>query len=129
MHTATLERIVSTIQSKRVVLFMKGNKAAPQCGFSAQVVSILNQEQIEYCDIDVLSDRASPGIERILELADVSSAVRRRGIPRRRGPRERAESERRVRSRAGRRLSPSAIDRAPLSYSTLGAAAQTSKLN
>ena len=57
MHTATLERIVSTIRSKRVVLFMKGNKAAPQCGFSAQVVSILNQEQIEYCDIDVLSDR------------------------------------------------------------------------
>jgi len=57
MNSATLERILSTIQSQRIVLFMKGNKAAPQCGFSAQVVSILTREQIEFRDIDVLSDR------------------------------------------------------------------------
>jgi monothiol glutaredoxin len=57
MNPGTLERIISTIQSKRVVLFMKGNRAAPQCGFSAQVVSILTREQIEFCDVDVLSDR------------------------------------------------------------------------
>ncbi len=56
MNSETLERIVSTIQSKKVVLFMKGNKAAPQCGFSAQVVSILIREQIDFCDVDVLSD-------------------------------------------------------------------------
>lgn len=57
MNTATLERIVATIQSTKVVLFMKGNKAAPQCGFSAHAVSILAREQIEFCDIDVLTDR------------------------------------------------------------------------
>jgi len=57
MNTETLERILSTIQSKRVVLFMKGDKAAPQCGFSAQVVSILSREQLEFRDIDVRSDR------------------------------------------------------------------------
>ena len=57
MSTVTLERIVATIQSSKVVLFMKGSKAAPQCSFSAQVVSILPREQIEFSDVDVLSDR------------------------------------------------------------------------
>ena len=57
MNSTTLERIVATIQASKVVLFMKGNKAAPQCGFSAQAVSVLTREQIEFCDVDVLSDR------------------------------------------------------------------------
>jgi len=56
MNTATRERIVSTIQSKPVVLFMKGNKAMPQCGFSAQVVGILSREKVDFLDIDVLAD-------------------------------------------------------------------------
>ena len=56
MNTAIRERIVSTIQSKPVVLFMKGNKAVPQCGFSAQVVGILARERVDFLDIDVLAD-------------------------------------------------------------------------
>ena len=39
-----------------VVLFMKGTRAAPQCGFSAVVVQILTGLSIDFLDIDVLSD-------------------------------------------------------------------------
>ena len=37
------EHLSTLIGSHRVVLFMKGNRRFPQCGFSAQVVEILNQ--------------------------------------------------------------------------------------
>lgn len=57
MNAAIRERIVSTIQSKKVVLFMKGDKNEPRCSFSALVVSILTRERIDFTDVDVLSDR------------------------------------------------------------------------
>ncbi|HET9934520.1 MAG TPA: Grx4 family monothiol glutaredoxin [Polyangiaceae bacterium] len=56
MNTQLEERILSTLRSKRVVLFMKGKKALPQCGFSAAVVSILNRRGVDFLDVDVLSD-------------------------------------------------------------------------
>src|SRR5512139_3784903 len=52
------ERIESIVRSDRVVLFMKGTPDAPQCGFSAQVVSILGRLLPSYGSFDVLSDRA-----------------------------------------------------------------------
>jgi monothiol glutaredoxin len=39
-----------------VLLFMKGNRQGPQCGFSAQVVQILDRLLPEYATVDVLSD-------------------------------------------------------------------------
>ena len=39
-----------------VVLFMKGNKQMPQCGFSMQVAQILNHLGVEFKDINVLED-------------------------------------------------------------------------
>ena len=57
MNEVLSEKIAAAIRSKRVVLFMKGNKTKPQCGFSAQVVSILDREQVDFLDIDILSDR------------------------------------------------------------------------
>jgi monothiol glutaredoxin len=42
------------IASDRVVLFMKGNRAAPQCGFSARVVQILDSLLPSYTTVDVL---------------------------------------------------------------------------
>jgi len=39
-----------------VVLFMKGNKQMPQCGFSKQVAQILNHLGVEFKDINVLED-------------------------------------------------------------------------
>jgi len=50
------DRILATLQSKKVVLFMKGNKSSPQCGFSAQVVSLLSSKGVDYLDVDVLAD-------------------------------------------------------------------------
>lgn len=49
------QRIDGYVSSDRVVLFMKGNRRAPQCGFSAQVVQILDALVPEYQTHDVLS--------------------------------------------------------------------------
>jgi monothiol glutaredoxin len=49
-------RIRTLIGSDRVVLFMKGDRRAPQCGFSAQVVQILDRVLPEYTTCDVLAD-------------------------------------------------------------------------
>jgi monothiol glutaredoxin len=51
-----LEQIKSDITNNPVVLFMKGTKDQPMCGFSAQVVQVLKQHQVTFKDIDVLSD-------------------------------------------------------------------------
>ena len=50
------KRIDDTVKGSDVVLFMKGSKAFPQCGFSGQVVQILDYIGIDYKDIDVLAD-------------------------------------------------------------------------
>ncbi|HTV32220.1 MAG TPA: Grx4 family monothiol glutaredoxin [Methylocella sp.] len=49
-------RIEAIIGGADVVLFMKGIPAAPQCGFSATVVQILNNLAVPYKTFDVLSD-------------------------------------------------------------------------
>ncbi len=59
MDETTQEQIKSTILQNRVVLFMKGSKLFPQCGFSAQVVGILKQVGTEFKDVNVLTD---PGV-------------------------------------------------------------------
>ncbi|HTO52901.1 MAG TPA: Grx4 family monothiol glutaredoxin [Myxococcota bacterium] len=57
LSPALRERIQSIVDSERVVLFMKGSPDAPQCGFSSQVVSLLNRLLPSYGSFDVLSDR------------------------------------------------------------------------
>ena len=52
----TKQRITSLIGSDKVVVFMKGNRRAPQCGFSAQVVQILDSQLASYTTVDVLQD-------------------------------------------------------------------------
>jgi len=49
-------KIESLIKSDEVVLFMKGSRSFPQCGFSAKVVSILNTLVPKYTTVNVLSD-------------------------------------------------------------------------
>lgn len=44
------------VSDNDVVLFMKGTKQFPQCGFSHQVTQILNHMGVEYKDINVLDD-------------------------------------------------------------------------
>ena len=52
------DQIKKDINQHTVVLYMKGTKFAPQCGFSAQVVQILNDLGIAYETRDVLQDDA-----------------------------------------------------------------------
>jgi monothiol glutaredoxin len=56
MTTDTHSKIKSEIESSDVVLFMKGTPQAPQCGFSMQVVQILNHIGAPYKAINVLAD-------------------------------------------------------------------------
>jgi monothiol glutaredoxin len=56
MDDALKQRIEGTIGQSRVVLFMKGSKHFPQCGFSAQVVQILKQKAPDFKDVNILTD-------------------------------------------------------------------------
>ncbi|MFM7440861.1 MAG: Grx4 family monothiol glutaredoxin [Snowella sp.] len=49
-------RIKDLIAQNKVLVFMKGSKLIPQCGFSNNVVQILNMLGVTYETIDVLSD-------------------------------------------------------------------------
>ena len=50
------KRIADTIAKGRVMLFMKGNPAMPQCGFSAAVVGVLKEEGVEFASYNILAD-------------------------------------------------------------------------
>jgi monothiol glutaredoxin len=50
--------IQDTVEQNRVVLFMKGTKNFPQCGFSQRAVAILKECGAEFKDVNVLSDPA-----------------------------------------------------------------------
>lgn len=50
------ERIESLVNDHKIMVFMKGNKLMPQCGFSNNVVQILNVLGVPYETFDVLSD-------------------------------------------------------------------------
>lgn len=56
LDPATRARIQSLLDSNRVVLFMKGDPQAPQCGFSAKAIATLEDMGAEYAHVDVLSD-------------------------------------------------------------------------
>lgn len=49
-------KIGSQIEQNKVILYMKGTKDMPQCGFSARVVQILNSHGVDYEAVDVLED-------------------------------------------------------------------------
>lgn len=53
----TLEhRLKTTINQSPVMLFMKGNKEAAKCGFSRQILEILNGTGVDYDTFDILQD-------------------------------------------------------------------------
>ena len=56
LDQAVRKRIDGIVGSDRVVLFMKGTPAMPQCGFSAATTSILNTLVPEYTTFNVLED-------------------------------------------------------------------------
>ena len=56
MENLTKSKIQKLIDSNTVMVFMKGTKLMPQCGFSNNVVQILNSLGVEFNTFDVLSD-------------------------------------------------------------------------
>ena len=49
-------QITKTINENMIVLYMKGTKDMPMCGFSNSVVQVLNHYGVEYKDINILED-------------------------------------------------------------------------
>ena len=49
-------KIQETVTNNDVVLYMKGTKSMPQCGFSSRVAGVLNFMGVEYADVNVLAD-------------------------------------------------------------------------
>jgi len=56
MDAQTKKFIEHLISTNPVMLFMKGSKSFPQCGFSAAVVEVLKQHGVEFNTFNVLSD-------------------------------------------------------------------------
>ncbi|XP_067101312.1 glutaredoxin 3 [Osmerus mordax] len=55
--TVSLEhRLKSIINRSPVMLFMKGNKEAAKCGFSRQILELMNSSGVEYSTFDILQD-------------------------------------------------------------------------
>jgi len=52
-----IERIRTAINSDKIVIFMKGNRSFPQCGFSAATVEVFEELGAPYTTIDVLADQ------------------------------------------------------------------------
>ena len=50
------EKIDQLVKNNKVLVFMKGSKLMPQCGFSNNVVQILNTLGVPYETVDVLAD-------------------------------------------------------------------------
>ena len=50
------DQIRETVANNDVVLFMKGTKLMPQCGFSSRVAGVLNYMGVEFADVNVLAD-------------------------------------------------------------------------
>ena len=49
-------RIDEIVKANDVVLYMKGTKEMPQCGFSSRVAGVLNYIGVDYTDVNVLAD-------------------------------------------------------------------------
>ena len=50
------EKIIKEIKDNKIILYMKGTKEMPMCGFSNSVVQILSHYGVDYKDVNVLTD-------------------------------------------------------------------------
>ena len=51
-----MDKIKEEIKDNSVMLYMKGTKDMPMCGFSATVVNLLNSYDVQFADVNVLED-------------------------------------------------------------------------
>ena len=54
--TDAKNQIDETVKANDVVLYMKGTKTMPQCGFSSRVAGVLNYMGVDFADVNVLAD-------------------------------------------------------------------------
>ena len=73
MENQTKNKIQNLIDSNPVMVFMKGTKLMPQCGFSNNVVQILNSLGIVFNTFDVLSDFEIREGAQILKNGDIGN--------------------------------------------------------
>ena len=50
------EQIINEINNTPILLYMKGTKERPMCGFSARVVNVLNSYSVVFQDVNILED-------------------------------------------------------------------------
>ena len=53
MSDSLKDSIINDINSNDIILYMKGTKEMPMCGFSSTVVKVLNMHNVNYKDINV----------------------------------------------------------------------------
>lgn len=56
MSEDIMKKIQEQIDNNNIILYMKGSKDMPMCGFSARVVQLLNSFNVDYETVDVLLD-------------------------------------------------------------------------
>ncbi|MFD2174389.1 Grx4 family monothiol glutaredoxin [Rhodobacter lacus] len=53
---SAIDKIKEDIETNDIVLYMKGTREMPQCGFSSRVAGVLNYLGVTYKDVNVLAD-------------------------------------------------------------------------
>lgn len=50
------DRLKALINRAKVMIFMKGDPSTPRCGFSKQLIAIMNETKVSYDTFDILTD-------------------------------------------------------------------------
>ncbi|MFN8599042.1 MAG: Grx4 family monothiol glutaredoxin [Candidatus Binatia bacterium] len=56
MSDSTSERIRESIESNKILIYMKGSPSFPMCGFSAATIEVFEELGVPYNTVDVLKD-------------------------------------------------------------------------
>jgi glutaredoxin-related protein len=59
--------IDKVVKELKVVAFIKGTRTAPQCGFSHRVLTILNEQAVDYEVLNVLDEDHNPGLREAIK--------------------------------------------------------------
>jgi len=56
MDRNVMEEIKSEIEGNKIIIYMKGTKEMPRCGFSAAAIEVLKSYGVPFKDVNVLED-------------------------------------------------------------------------
>eukprot|EP00270_Netrium_digitus_P006212 TRINITY_DN18525_c0_g1_i1.p1 TRINITY_DN18525_c0_g1~~TRINITY_DN18525_c0_g1_i1.p1 ORF type:complete len:330 (+),score=85.25 TRINITY_DN18525_c0_g1_i1:27-992(+) len=62
LNVPITELIAQVVKEFDIVVFIKGSRTSPQCGFSQRIVTLLNQQGVGYESLDVLDEEHNPGL-------------------------------------------------------------------